>query len=116
MGRSDLKLKYKNKIFINSIILTMIFLVIPSSVLANGIESSTIFTGLKKLIEDLGKALIIIAIPVGTVVTAYCFIRRGAADEMDHKKWTNRITTTIVSTVGAILSGVIITLVSGYFK
>lgn len=108
--------KDKQKILINTIILTMIFVAIPSFTFANGIESSTIFTGLKKLIEDLGKALIVIAIPVGTAITAYCFIRRAAADEMDHKKWSNRITTTIVSTIGAILSGVIITLVSGYFK
>lgn len=109
-------IKYKHRILINSIILMIIFFLIPSLIYADGIQSSTIFTGLKKLIDDLGKALIVIAIPVGTVVTAYCFIRRAAADDMDHKKWSNRITTTIVSTIGAILSGVIITLVSGYFK
>lgn len=109
-------IKYKHRILINSTILMIIFFLIPSLIYADGIQSSTIFTGLKKLIDDLGKALIVIAIPVGTVVTAYCFIRRAAADDMDHKKWSNRITTTIVSTIGAILSGVIITLVSGYFK
>ena len=109
-------IKYKHRILINSTILMIIFFLIPSLIYADGIQSSTIFTGLKKLIEDLGKALIVIAIPVGTAITAYCFIRRAAADEMDHKKWSNRITTTIVSTIGAILSGVIITLVSGYFK
>lgn len=108
--------KNKKKIFINIIVLTIIILITSSNAFANEIESSTIFKGLKKLVEDLGKVLIVIAIPVGTVVTAYCFIRRAAADEMDHKKWSNRITTTIVSTIGAILSGVIITLVSGYFK
>ncbi len=106
--------KFKQKLFMNLIIL--ILLAIPSVVMAVGIQDSTIFTGLERLIDDLGKALIIIAIPTGTVITAYCFIRRAAADEMDHKKWSNRITTTIVSTVGAILSGVIITLVSGYFN
>ena len=109
-------IKYKHRILINSTILMIIFFLIPSLIYADGIQSSTIFTGLKKLIDDLGKALIVIAIPVVTVVTAYCFIRRAAADDMDHKKWSNRITTTIVSTIGAILSGVIITLVSGYFK
>lgn len=97
-------------------IIILILLIIPSYAFADNIQGSTIFTGFKKLIDDLGKAFIVIAIPVGTVVTAYCFIRRGAADEMDHKKWSNRITTTIISTIGAILSGVIITLVSGYFK
>ena len=106
----------KKKILLSIVILIIIALIVPSLALANNIQSSTIFTGFKKLVEDLGKVLIIIAIPVGTVVTAYCFIRRSASDEMDHKKWSNRITTTIVSTIGAILSGVIITLVSGYFN
>lgn len=106
----------KKKILLSTVILIIIVLIVPSLALANNIQSSTIFTGFKKLVEDLGKVLIIIAIPVGTVVTAYCFIRRSASDEMDHKKWSNRITTTIVSTIGAILSGVIITLVSGYFN
>ncbi len=40
--------KDKQKILINTIILTMIFVAIPSFTFANGIESSTIFTGLKK--------------------------------------------------------------------
>ena len=35
---------------------------------------------------------------------------------MDHKKWSNRITTALVSTIAATLSGAIITVVSGYFK
>ena len=83
-------IKYKHRILINSTILMIIFFLIPSLTYADGIQSSTIFTGLKKLIDDLGKALIIIAIPVGTSVTAYCFIRRAAADDMDHKKWANR--------------------------
>lgn len=106
----------KKTLLLSTAILITIALMVPSLAFANNIQSSTIFTGFKKLIEDLGKVLIIIAIPVGTVVTAYCFIRRSASDEMDHKKWSNRITTTIVSTIGAILSGVIITLVSGYFN
>ncbi len=41
--------KDKQKILINTIILTMIFVAIPSFTFANGIESSTIFTGLKKV-------------------------------------------------------------------
>lgn len=110
-------MQIKNRrLLLSSVIAIAIALMVPSLALANNIQSSTIFTGFKKLVEDLGKVLIIVAIPVGTVVIAYCFIRRSASDEMDHKKWSNRITTAIVSTIGAILSGVIITLVSGYFS
>lgn len=90
-------------------------MLIPDRV-AYAIQSSKIVTGTQNLIEDAGTALIILAIPAGTAVTIYCFIRRGAADEMDHKKWTNRIIVTVVSTVGAIVSGVIINVVAGYYK
>lgn len=79
------------------------------------IASSQLGIGLKKLIEDIGKYLIIIAIPTGTAVSAYFFIRRGMADEMDHKKWSNRITTAIISTIGAVVAGVIIAVFGSYF-
>lgn len=87
----------------------------PSTVYASDVESSILFTGFKNLLEDLGKALILIAIPAGIVLTTYSFIRKGAADEMEHQKWDKRIQVTIASTVGAITAGAIITLVTRYF-
>ncbi len=102
---------------ITSIIITVCLtaLLLPSFVYADSVESSILFTGFKKLLEDVGKALIVIAIPTGIVFTAYSFIRKGAADEMEHQKWDKRIKTTIASTVGAITAGAIISLVSKYF-
>lgn len=79
------------------------------------IASSQLGVGLKKLIEDIGKYLIIIAVPTGTAVSAYFFIRRGMADEMDHKKWSNRIITAVISTIGAVVAGVIISVFGSYF-
>lgn len=102
-----------------SFLTTLIFYVFLFSVTSYAgvnVEDSKIFIGLKKLIEDIGKALIIIAPIAGTVITSYCFIRRGAADEVDHKKWSNRITTTIFSTIGAVVAGVLVSLVISYFQ
>ncbi len=106
----------KIKIIVFMSIIYSLLLSLPNTALAGGIQGSQIFTGMQKLLEDLGKALIVIAPIAGGSVIAYCFIRRGAADEMDHKKWSNRITTALVSTIAATLSGAIITVVSGYFK
>ena len=46
-------------------------------------ETSIFATGTKSLITDIGKWLLILAPIVGTLVSVYFFIRRGAADEMD---------------------------------
>lgn len=103
-------------VLVGIVCFTVLFLTPNSIVFANGdLAKSQLATGLKKLIEDLGTYLILIAIPAGTAVVAYCFIRRGMADEMDHKKWTNRITVTVISTIGAVVAGVIITVVGAYF-
>ena len=96
-------------------IMCVLLLMFPTVASAN-IGNSKIVTGINKLLDDIGKVLIAIAIPAGTAVTAYCFIRRSASDEMDHKKWTNRINVAIVSTIGAIVAGVLISVLSGYFK
>lgn len=103
----------KSKIFI--------FLIMFSTIQANvafaeSIQNSKIAKGLEKMLNDLGSYLPVVAIPVGIVFTAYFFIRKGAADEMDQKKWATRIKVAIGCTIGAVVSGAIITVVSGYFK
>ncbi|PKM52478.1 MAG: hypothetical protein CVV02_01625 [Firmicutes bacterium HGW-Firmicutes-7] len=51
---------------------------------AYAVSTSKIVTGTQSLLQDVGTALIVLAIPAGIATTIYCFIRRGAADEMDH--------------------------------
>lgn len=110
----DLK---RNKLkVINLIIIVCCIMFLATSSYADSIQDSKPFTGFKRLLEDAGKALLVISIPVGIAVTAYCFLRRGAADEMDYKKWTTRIHVAIGSTIGAISAGAIISVVSSYFK
>lgn len=85
-------------------------------VYAGEIGKSKIAKGTKKLLEDMTDWLEIIAPVVGVVLVIYFFIKRASADEQDQKRYTNRITTVIVSTVGAILGSVIINLVLKYYK
>lgn len=89
---------------------------LPTAVSASGLEGSVFVTGTTKLLNDAGKIVAVLSPLVASAVVGYCFVRRGAADEMDHKKWTNRINVAIVSGIAGTLGGTIITVLSGYFK
>jgi MFS family permease len=83
---------------------------------ANPIMSSKIFTGTEKLIKDATLALTVLAPIVGVVLWIYFNVRKGAADEMDHKKWDNRKTIVIVSVILAVLGSTIINLAISYYQ
>lgn len=85
----------------------------PSS---GGIGGSTAVTGTQNLVNDLTSALLIIAPIVGGACIIYFCIRRSAADEMDQKKWNNRIVTAIVSTIGAVLAAGLLNVIVGYYQ
>jgi|GEM_PF-166702 len=82
---------------------------------ADGFGSSVFATGTKNLFKDIGTWLLIIAPISGGVLGVYFFIRRQAADEMDQKKWNDRIKATIVSTLGAVLVSTAIVLIASYY-
>ncbi len=92
---------------------TAIFNALPT--FAADFGTSIFATGTKNLFTDIGKYLIILAPIAGAAVGVYFFIRRGAADEMDQKKWNDRIKTTVVSTLGAVLIGTLIVLIASYY-
>ncbi|MEA1975697.1 MAG: hypothetical protein U9N10_09180 [Bacillota bacterium] len=88
----------------------------PSIVLAaDKVSDSQIVKGTEKLIADLTTWLMILAPVVGGLLIIYFFIRRSAADEMDQKKWNNRITTAIISVIGAVLASATLNLIIGYY-
>lgn len=103
------------KILLLAVILVTAFLLVPGTVLAEDIQSSKIFTGSMKLLEDLGKALIIAAPVAGVPIVAYFWFRRGAADEVDQKSWNKRIFVALISIVGVELTGVIISVIMYYY-
>lgn len=85
-------------------------------VYASSLQDSQIAKGTEKLITDVTTWLMILApIAAGMLIIYFC-IRRGAADEMDQKKWNNRIAVAVVSCIGAVLGSATLNLIIGYYK
>lgn len=81
----------------------------------NDVQSSKLVKGTEALLNDVTTWLMVIAPVVGGLLIIYFFIRRSGADEQDQKRWNNRITTAIVSVIGAVLGSAIINLIVGYY-
>ena len=86
-------------------------------VMAEGnIENSEIVVGTKNLINDVTNWLMVLAPVIAGLLIIYFCIRRSAADEMDQKKWNNRIVVAIVSCIGAVLGSATLNLILGYYS
>lgn len=85
-------------------------------VYAENINNSQIVKGTEKLIGDVTTWLMVLAPVVSGLLIIYFFIRRSAADEMDQKKWNNRIIVAIVSCIGAVIGSATLNLIIGYYK
>lgn len=83
---------------------------------ASGIQGSKIVKGTEKLIGDATTWLMVLAPVVAGLLIIYFCIRRSAADEMDQKKWNNRIVVAIVSCIGAVLGSATLSIIIGYYK
>jgi ABC-type molybdate transport system permease subunit len=94
-----------------------IALLIPQSAYAaDDVSNSKIVKGTEKLISDVTTWLMVLAPIVSGLLIIYFCIRRSAADEMDQKKWNNRIVVAIVSCIGAVLGSATLNLILGYYK
>lgn len=83
---------------------------------ASGISNSQIAKGTEKLISDATTWLMVLAPVVAGLLIIYFCIRRSAADEMDQKKWNNRIVVAVVSCIGAVLGSATLNIIIGYYK
>lgn len=83
---------------------------------APSISDSKIAKGTEKLIQDVTTWLMVLAPVVAGLLIIYFCIRRSAADEMDQKKWNNRIVVAIVSCIGAVLGSATLNLIIGYYQ
>lgn len=83
---------------------------------ADTVQDSKIVKGTEKLIGDVTTWLMILAPVVAGLLIIYFCIRRSAADEMDTKKWNNRIVVAIVSCIGAVLGSATLNLIIGYYR
>ena len=95
------------------------FLMLQNSTVAyaaGGIGGSQIAKGTEKLIQDATTWLMVLAPVVAGLLIIYFCIRRSAADEMDQKKWNNRIVVAIVSCIGAVLGSATLNIIIGYYQ
>jgi ABC-type molybdate transport system permease subunit len=80
------------------------------------VQNSKLAKGTEKLIGDITTWLMVLApVAAGLLIIYFC-IRRSAADEMDTKKWNNRIVVAVVSCIGAVLGSATLNLIIGYYK
>ncbi len=94
-----------------------LFMVADSvTVYASGIGQSKLAKGTEKLIGDATTWLMVLAPVVAGLLIIYFCIRRSAADEMDQKKWNNRIVAAVVSCIGAVLGSATLNIIIGYYK
>lgn len=87
-----------------------------TTVYASGISESKLAKGTEKLIADATTWLMVLAPVVAGLLIIYFCIRRSAADEMDQKKWNNRIVVAIVSCIGAVLGSATLNIIIGYYQ
>lgn len=98
-------------------IMAYIALMLPQTAYAaDDVSGSKIVKGTEKLISDVTTWLMVLAPVVSGLLIIYFCIRRSAADEMDQKKWNNRIVVAIVSCIGAVLGSATLNLILGYYK
>lgn len=88
----------------------------PAAFASGDIKGSKLVTGTEKLIGDVTTWLMILAPIVSGLLIIYFCIRRSAADEMDTKKWNNRIIVAVVSCIGAVLGSATLNILIGYYK
>lgn len=75
-----------------------------------------VVTGTKNLLKDMVPVMQGIGAAVCAALAVYFFIRKANADEQDQKMWKNRIAITIISAIGIVVVGGIITTVVSYYK
>ena len=111
------KCKEKQKAVTASLMAAFIMLQMsPITAYATGVGGSQIATGTENLIKDLTTWLMILAPVVAGLLIIYFCIRRSAADEMDQKKWNNRIMVAVVSCIGAVLGSATLNVIIGYYQ
>lgn len=80
------------------------------------IQESTIVTGTENLIADLTSWLLILAPILTVLLVGYFFLRKAASDEMDSKRWDNRIKVALLSCVGVVVASGLINVIISYYK
>lgn len=94
----------------------IIILFTVNRVCADGIQNTALATGTRQLIEDVTSWMVGIGVVVTVLMVVYCLIRRNMADEMDHKKWQQRMIVSLVSGIGVIAATSVINVLVSYYQ
>ena len=94
---------------------TSAMLAITANAEGGDLASSKAVTG-KALLDDLSNVLLVVAPIAGTACVIYFAVRHGAADEMDQKKWKQRIVVAVVSIVVAVVASALIKVLVSYYQ
>ena len=94
---------------------TSAMLAITANAEGGDLASSKAVTGTKALLDDLSNVLLVVAPIAGTACVIYFAVRHGAADEMDQKKWKQRIVVAVVSIVVAVVASALIKVLVSYY-
>ena len=106
---------------------TSAMLAITANAEGGDLASSKAVTGTKALLDDLSNVLLVVAPIAGTAFVVFFFlgfgkcviyfaVRHGAADEMDQKKWKQRIVVAVVSIVVAVVASALIKVLVSYYQ
>ncbi|EQB86610.1 ABC-type molybdate transport system permease subunit [Clostridium punense] len=108
--------KTKEKILLTILSVYTVSMISTPVYAADDVKNSQIVKGTEKLINDTTTWLMVLAPVLAGLLIIYFCVRRSAADEMDQKKWNNRIVVAIVSCIGAVLGSATLNLIVGYYK
>lgn len=83
---------------------------------ASTVEGSRLAVGTEKLIKDVTNWLLILAPVLTACLIGYYLLRKSASDEMDTKRWDNRIKIAVISCIGVVIASGLINIIIGYYR
>ena len=83
---------------------------------ASSVADSKLATGTENLINDLTNWLLILAPVLTACLVGYYLLRKSASDEMDTKRWDNRIKVAVISCIGVVIASGLINIIIGYYR
>lgn len=101
-------------------IMVLIIILVAGSVMAfasgNAIAGSKEAQGATNLVNDAMSWAIVIGPTICILAIIYFFIRKGMADEMEQKKWKDRIVVAFVCAVGIVIASGAVKIIISYFQ
>lgn len=80
------------------------------------IETSIIVTGTKKLVADVGKALMVLAPVVGGCMEAFEFFKSTHAEDEEMRAIKKKQKVILIGVIGVFVAGAVMTIVASYYK